>query len=132
MDRVGQLLARPLTFQTNTGKFRVGTATDRLEEGLVRQILRGEVMKESVVYQGIKAEGIEEGLRRGRQEGRQEGECALIMRLLSHKFGVMSPVFQRQIEGLDLPQLDALGEALLTFEALTDLEAWLAKHSQVE
>lgn len=29
MDRVGQLLARLLTFQTNTGKFRVDTATGK-------------------------------------------------------------------------------------------------------
>ncbi len=43
-----------------------------LEKGVIRRLLREEIMRESVIYQEIKAEGREEGRQEGIAEGRQE------------------------------------------------------------
>ncbi len=78
-------------------------------------------MQESVTYQAI--------LRKGRQEGRQEGEAAVILRLLSRRLGAVDPQRQAQIQGLSIPQLEALAEALLDFSTVADLVTWLDEHS---
>jgi hypothetical protein len=61
-----------------------------------------------------------------RQEGRQEGESTLIVRQLSKRFGSLSAGVVEQIRGLSAPQLEVLGEALLDFQSLADLDSWLA------
>lgn len=91
-------------------------------------------MRESVIYQEILKEGEQigeqrgrlEGEQRGRQEGRQEGERSLILRLLNRRVGELPPQVRERIEILSLEQLENLGEALLDFQAITDLEAWLS------
>lgn len=65
---------------------------------------------------------------KGRQEGRQEGERALILRLLSRRLGQVAEADQARITSLSLEQLENLGEALLSFEAIADLTAWLEHH----
>ena len=44
----------------------------KLEEQVINQILRSELMRESVTYQAILREGREEGREEGRREGRAE------------------------------------------------------------
>jgi predicted transposase YdaD len=61
----------------------------------------------------------------GQQEGRQEGETDLVLRLLIRRCGVLFPAQEKQIRGLAIGQLEALGEALLDFTGMTDLENWL-------
>ncbi|MBE9078245.1 Rpn family recombination-promoting nuclease/putative transposase [Romeria aff. gracilis LEGE 07310] len=92
-----------------------------LEEGLIGQILGRRLMQESVVYQSIKAEGLEQGL----QQGRQEGEITLIVRQLSRLVGTVPAELVARIESLPLEQLEMLGEALLDFEGQSDLVQWL-------
>ncbi|MBE9077177.1 Rpn family recombination-promoting nuclease/putative transposase [Romeria aff. gracilis LEGE 07310] len=87
-----------------------------LEEGLVEQILRRELMQESVVYQSIKAEGLREGLQR---------ETNLVLRQLDRRVGMVPAELVARVEALPLEQLEALGEALLDFEAQGDLARWL-------
>ncbi|HAN46299.1 MAG TPA: hypothetical protein DCQ32_07065 [Cyanobacteria bacterium UBA8156] len=104
-----------------------------MEDNAVERILRREVMRESVTYQQILAEGIEKGIytgwQQGKQEGiqvgRQEGEVQLLLRQLGRRFGKLSDRQRECITGLSLEQLEALGEALLDFQRLDDLEAWL-------
>ncbi len=84
---------------------------------LIRQIFREGVMRESVIVQEI--------LEEGRQEGRQEGERSLILRLLKHRLGNIPEALQTRIHKLSLEQLESLGEALLDFSAVADLERWL-------
>ncbi|TPX27799.1 DUF4351 domain-containing protein [Cylindrospermopsis raciborskii Cr2010] len=49
----------------------------------------------------------------------------MILLLLNHKFdGIESPVVER-INRLSLEQLEAMGESLLDFRQISDLEAWL-------
>lgn len=76
------------------------------------------------------ARGLQEGLQEGRQEGRQEGlekERALIVRQLTRKVGRLPEVVLEAMQQLSLAQLEDLGEALLDFEGLANLEAWLAQ-----
>jgi predicted transposase YdaD len=58
-------------------------------------------------------------------DGKLEGERSLVLRLLARRVGNISPDLQAQIQALSLPQVEALGEALLDFSAQTDLTQWL-------
>ena len=99
----------------------------RFDKNLVRQLLREEMMQESVTYQDI----LQKGAQQGRIEGRREEAISLVMRLLTRRFGEMNPQLQEQIRSLGLEQLEELGEALLDFETVTDLDIWLNRR-QVE
>jgi predicted transposase/invertase (TIGR01784 family) len=76
-------------------------------------------------YQEVFQVGQQEGRQIGQQEGRQEGEADLVVRLLIRRCGVLSLVQEQQIRGLAIEQLEALGEALLDFTGMADLENWL-------
>lgn len=69
--------------------------------------------------------GMQEGEQRGEQKGRQEEGLSLIFRQLSRRIGTIAPHHETQIRGLSLMQLEDLGEALLDFTQLSDLEKWL-------
>jgi predicted transposase/invertase (TIGR01784 family) len=78
-------------------------------------------LRQTKVYQ--------EALQEGRQEGEQTGALregqSLVLRLLNRRIGEVPPALQAQIQALPLPQLEALGEALLDFSEPTDLVSWL-------
>ena len=63
-------------------------------------------------------------------EGRQEEGVALILRQLQRRCGELAPAAKEQVTRLSLPQLEALGEALLEFHGPADLEQWLATYGQ--
>ncbi|WP_414550070.1 Rpn family recombination-promoting nuclease/putative transposase [Anabaena sp. CCY 0017] len=98
----------------------------KFKKDLIRRLFREGMMRESVIYQEILEEGEQRGEQRGRQEGRQEGERSLVLRQLTRKVGELPPRMREQVETLTLEQLENLGEALLDFTSLLDLEAWLA------
>lgn len=75
-------------------------------------------LKQTKVYQEAKAEG--------KQEGRQNEARLLLLRLLSKRFGTMSDRQLQAIDSLSLTQLENLGEALLDFQTIGDLDRWLA------
>lgn len=79
-------------------------------------------LKQTRFYQEVFTEG--------RQEGRQEGEAILVLRLLQRRCGELAPLVREQITRLSLSQLEPLGEALLEFRGIADLEQWLAAHGQ--
>jgi predicted transposase YdaD len=83
-------------------------------------------LKQTRFYQEVFAEGKEEG----RQEGRQEGEATLVLRQLQRRYGALAPRVTEQVTRLSALQLEALGEALLEFRELADLEQWLATHGR--
>jgi predicted transposase YdaD len=64
----------------------------------------------------------------GIQQGIQQGEVALVMRQLARRFGQISPELEEQIHRLSTDQLEALGEALLDFSDVRDLQTWLENH----
>ena len=61
-------------------------------------------------------------------EGRQEGEVALVLRLLTRRFGELELSVVEQISALSLPEVEELAEALLEFSQMADLENWLQHH----
>ncbi|BAZ37944.1 hypothetical protein NIES4101_38700 [Calothrix sp. NIES-4101] len=69
-------------------------------------------MRESVIYQDIQ----------------QEAAISMLTRLLRRKVGTVPPALLVQIQSLPLNQMEDLGEALLDFNGLADLEAWLAQN----
>ena len=85
-------------------------------------------IKQTRVYQEAKEEG--------QQEGRQAEATNFLLRILSKRFGKLSssgkyelPVrYIESINRLTIAQLEDLGEALLDFGDINDLEQWLISH----
>ncbi|MBE8968636.1 Rpn family recombination-promoting nuclease/putative transposase [Nostocales cyanobacterium LEGE 12452] len=92
----------------------------KYNQDLIRQLFREGMMRESVIYQEILAEGEQ----RGREEGRKAEGQLLILRLLTRRVGELPQEVLERIETLSLEQLENLGEALLDFQAIADLETW--------
>jgi predicted transposase YdaD len=101
-----------------------------LEKDLIRTILMRDLMQESVIYQDIRAEAIQEGrqvgLQEGLREGLQRGEANIVRRLLTRRIGPVPLEVMARVESLSLEQIEALAEALLEFQAVSDLAAWIA------
>ncbi|MEO1764945.1 MAG: DUF4351 domain-containing protein, partial [Cyanobacteria bacterium J06629_18] len=55
----------------------------------------------------------------------QEGEQRVIIRQLNRRVGEIDSSLIERVNGLSIEQLEALGEALLDFSEVADLEAWL-------
>ena len=65
-----------------------------------------------------------------KQEGEQEGEKNLLLRQLSKRFGKLGDAYIKSINSLTIAQLEDLGEALLDFGDINDLEQWLKSHTE--
>jgi predicted transposase/invertase (TIGR01784 family) len=92
----------------------------KYNKDLIQRLFQGGMMRESVIYQDI--------LREGREEGREEGlrrERTLVLRQLTRKLGELPQEMSDRINNLSIEQIENLGEALLDFQEMTDLEAWL-------
>ncbi|MBN3940309.1 MAG: DUF4351 domain-containing protein [Nostoc sp.] len=79
------------------------------------------VMRLEPLYQRDREQAKQEG----RQEGRQEGEQHLIIRQINRRVGEINQSLIERIKGLSIEQLENLGEALLDFSNVADLEIWL-------
>jgi predicted transposase YdaD len=83
------------------------------------------------------AEGRQEGLQAGLQEGKALEAAKMTLRLLNRRCGPLSDATSAQIQALPVDKLEALavgaafsaGVALLDFQGLSDLAAWLAANS---
>ncbi|MBE9231830.1 DUF2887 domain-containing protein [Cuspidothrix issatschenkoi LEGE 03284] len=82
---------------------------------------------QSRFYQEI----IVEGLQEGRQKGLQEGEANLVIRQLRRRLGELPESQCSQIKSFSVSQLEALGEALLDFQGIDDLDDWLQKYTEL-
>jgi len=76
-----------------------------LNQGLIQRILRQEIMKESVIYQEIKAEGLAEGRAEGLQQGIEEGIRRVAVNLLKTGMPVEEVV---KVTGLSVEQVHSL------------------------
>lgn len=74
-------------------------------------------IKQTRVYQEAKQEG--------REEGREVEATNLLLRLLSKRFGKLTDSYIQKISNLKIAQLEDLGEALLDFRDINDLDEWL-------
>ena len=88
-----------------------------LKKDIIQRLLRKDIIKESVIYQEIWSKGL--------QEGRQEGEANLVLRQLNRRIGGISAELSAKLSSLSLENLENLGEALLDFQSVEDLEQWL-------
>jgi predicted transposase/invertase (TIGR01784 family) len=83
-------------------------------------------LKQTRVYQDAYREAYREALQVGENRGRQEGELRTILRILSRKFGTLSPQLISQVSSLPIERLDDLADAILDMQNLDDLVRWLA------
>jgi predicted transposase YdaD len=63
-------------------------------------------------------------LQKGLEQGLQRGESDLVLRLLQRRCGILSIDYQDLVRSLTIAQLEALGDALLDFNGMADLEVW--------
>ncbi|MFM7886105.1 MAG: Rpn family recombination-promoting nuclease/putative transposase [Pseudanabaena sp.] len=94
-------------------------------------------LKKTRVYREAKLEGIREGEQRGKLEGEKigtergqilglkQGLKQAVVRLLTRKFGKVTQKAIKRLDKLSVEQLEELTEAVLDFERVADLEAWL-------
>jgi hypothetical protein len=71
-----------------------------------------------------------QGIQKGRQEGRQEEGRSLVLRLLNRRIGNLPESVIQQVNTLSIESLEALGEALLDFSSMDDLEQWFTEYRQ--
>jgi predicted transposase YdaD len=87
------------------------------------------VMRLAPLYQEdrekARQEGQQQGKQQGKQEGQQLGEQQIILRLLNRRFGELGLSVIEQIQGLSTDELESLGDLLLDFSEVGDLEVWL-------
>jgi predicted transposase YdaD len=76
------------------------------------------------VLQIGRREGEQIGRREGEQFGLQIGEANMVIRMLIRRFGRLTTPQTKKVRSLALPQLELLGEALLDFKNVADLESW--------
>jgi predicted transposase YdaD len=137
---VSQEVQAPELVKTLLDRTKTEVENDREKQGIIElletvllskfsQLSRQEIeamflvsdIKQTRVYQEAKQEGREEG----REEGRQNGEMVLLIRQLSKRFGKLKDIYIENIKGLNIEQLEKLGEALLDFTDINDLKTWL-------
>lgn len=64
-----------------------------------------------------------------REQAVQKGEQRLVIRLLNRRIGEIDASLIELVRELPIEQLENLGEALLDFSTVADLEAWLNQQS---
>lgn len=73
-------------------------------------------------------QGLQQGLEKGLHQGLQQGELQLLKRLIQRRFGPITPVRQARLEQLDRDHLERLGEDLLDFMRIEDLDDWFGRN----
>jgi predicted transposase YdaD len=119
LSQVAQSVARISDKETrqNIAGYAEILAGLRFEKSLIRQLLREDIMQESVIYQDI--------LQKGKQEGKQEEALGLCLSLLDERFGELDSSIIARVQVLNKEQLEALCRALLRISLIADLEVWL-------
>ncbi|NJL39753.1 MAG: DUF4351 domain-containing protein [Leptolyngbyaceae cyanobacterium RM2_2_4] len=107
---------------------RLDAAKTRLISGFVDTYLRLTKAEEQLFAEEIgKLDAVEqERVMEIRTSWGEQAERSLILRLLKRRVGEVPESLITQIESLPIEQLEALGEALLDFSSMADLENWLA------
>jgi predicted transposase YdaD len=96
-------------------------------------------LKKTRVYQDAVLEGVQIGEQRGLQIGEQRGlqiaeqrglqrQVSMVLRMLTRKFGKVSPRTKSQISKLAVAQLEDLAEAIFDLQTVADLNTWLKTH----
>ncbi|HLO87759.1 MAG TPA: DUF4351 domain-containing protein [Nostocaceae cyanobacterium] len=77
-------------------------------------------MRESVIYQDIL------------QEGEKREALAFLVRLITRRFGELTPDLELRLQNLSVTQLENLGKLLFDFTEISEVYAWLETHQEIE
>jgi predicted transposase/invertase (TIGR01784 family) len=83
-------------------------------------VMLGIELQQTRVYQEAKAEG--------KAEGKAEEGRSLVLKQLTRKLGSIPHQLQIQVNSLSIDLVESLGEALLDFVVVADLETWLSQN----
>lgn len=118
---------------------RLDPARTRLISGFVDTYLRLNTQEEQVFQNEVgKLETSEQEqimqitttwMEQGIEQGMRQGERSLVLRLLARRVGELPEGVRSQVELFSLHEIEALGEALLDFTNLSDLEQWLMQQT---
>jgi flagellar biosynthesis/type III secretory pathway protein FliH len=82
---------------------------------------------EEGLRQGLE-QGLEQGLQQGLGQGTRAGKEDIVSRQLRRRFGELPVETTHRLDQLTSEQLGDLGEAVLDFTGLADLDRWLAQN----
>jgi hypothetical protein len=99
------------------------------EMKLYERAIAGFAPEEREATMGLISTWEQKGIEKGREEGLHDGKEDLVIRQIQRRFGVVVDAVKQQLDQLSAAQLDMLGEDLLDFASLADLEQWLT-HQQ--
>ena len=68
-------------------------------------------------------------MERGIEQGIEQGGRSIVLRQLERRVGDLPEGIRSQVELFSLNEIESLGEALLDFTNLSDLEQWLMKQT---
>ncbi|MCG6134105.1 MAG: Rpn family recombination-promoting nuclease/putative transposase [Nostoc sp. LLA-1] len=105
----------------NTAAYTEILAGLKFEKDFIRQLLREDIMQESVIYQDI--------LQKGEQKGEQKEAFRFLQRQLNRRFGEIDASIIERMRVLTTEQLEQLGEEFLDFSHVSDLGAWLEQNT---
>jgi len=94
------------------------------------QVFQAELGRIAATEQLEIMEIITSWMEQGIERGAAREAKSLVLRLLNRRLGEVPESLRMRLDTLTLPQLEALGEALLDFTELADLEAWLVELRQ--
>ncbi|HLO84955.1 MAG TPA: DUF4351 domain-containing protein, partial [Nostocaceae cyanobacterium] len=86
----------------------------RFDKNLIRQFLREDIMRESVIYQDIV----------------QNTTLKIINTQIKRRFGNIDEAIFQKIRNLSTEKLDLLVEEFIDFSEVSDLVVWLDKQEQ--
>jgi predicted transposase/invertase (TIGR01784 family) len=86
---------------------------------------------EGGLMQTLAENWIEQGIQQGIQQGAQRQAAALALRQLQRRFGVLDAETQERIRALPVERLEKLSDALLDFQARSEVTEWLQAHTEV-
>ncbi|QKQ72156.1 DUF4351 domain-containing protein [Nostoc sp. TCL240-02] len=125
LSQVAKEIAKITDVETrqNTAAYTEILAGLKFEKDFIHQLLREDIMQESVIYQDI--------LQKGEERGEQKEAFRFLKRQLNRRFGeIDSSIFER-IQVLSTEQLEQLGEEFLDFSNVSDLVAWLEQNTSI-
>ncbi|MFN6463221.1 MAG: Rpn family recombination-promoting nuclease/putative transposase [Nostoc sp. DedVER02] len=125
LSQVAKKIAKITDIETrqNTAAYTEILAGLKFEKDFIHQLLREDIMQESVIYQDI--------LQKGEERGEQKEAFRFLKRQLNRRFGeIDSSIFER-IQVLSTEQLEQLGEEFLDFSNVSDLVAWLEQNTSI-
>jgi predicted transposase/invertase (TIGR01784 family) len=93
------------------------------EEVLQMLDLKEVNLSETRFYQDVLQKGLEQGREQGLEQGVQR-EVDLVLRQLQRRCGVLEIDDRDLVRSLTITQLESLGDALLDFNGMADLQVW--------